>query len=232
MSKDIYSKGIICLDCRKLISNGATRCKPCNSLFLSPQRQKIAKERGFGLWMKGKHLSEETKEKLSKMFKGKKRPSSFGKKLGEILREGYASGRLKHSPNAGFQKGHPNYFSKHTLESRRKISEAKKKLVVEGKHNFWKGGVSTENQKARKNMQYRLWRTAVYLRDDFVCQMCGQRGGKLHADHIKPFSTYPELRYAIDNGRTLCIECHKQTPTYGVRQNYRRVLQAVDMEFG
>ncbi len=33
---------------------------------------KIAKTRGFGQWMKGKHLSEDTKQKLSKKFKGRK----------------------------------------------------------------------------------------------------------------------------------------------------------------
>lgn len=83
--------------------------------------------------------------------------------------------------------------------------------------NNWQGGISTQNEIMRKRIEYRLWRIAVFTRDDYVCQFCNIRGGELHADHIKPFALYPELRFAIDNGRTLCVSCHKQTDTYGGR---------------
>jgi hypothetical protein len=47
-----------------------------------------------------------------------------------------------------------------------------------------------------------------------MIRFCEKRGGELHADHIKQFAYYPTLRFVLDNGRTLCKECHKQTDTY------------------
>lgn len=92
------------------------------------------------------------------------------------------------------------------------------RLKLSGENaNNWQGGISTKNEIARKRIEYKLWRIAVFMRDNYICQMCNQKGGKLEADHIKPFAYFPELRYAIDNGRTLCINCHRQTDTWGGR---------------
>lgn len=76
-------------------------------------------------------------------------------------------------------------------------------------------GISTENEKVRRSKQYKEWRTAVFERDNYTCQLCGVRGGTLNADHIKPFALYKELRFQLNNGRTLCANCHKSTPTFG-----------------
>lgn len=59
------------------------------------------------------------------------------------------------------------------------------------------------------------WRKAVFERDNYTCQFCGQRGGSLQADHILPYHSHTEVRWSLDNGRTLCVSCHKKTPTYG-----------------
>ena len=54
------------------------------------------------------------------------------------------------------------------------------------------------------------WRKAIFQRDDYRCLDCGERGGELNADHIFPFSKYPRLRFMLENGQTLCKNCHKQ----------------------
>ena len=59
------------------------------------------------------------------------------------------------------------------------------------------------------------WRNAVYKRDDYTCQDCQIKGKRLNAHHIKGFKDYPELRFDLDNGITLCVDCHKKTDNYG-----------------
>lgn len=61
------------------------------------------------------------------------------------------------------------------------------------------------------------WRKAVFERDDYTCQACGIRGVKLEADHDLPFQFFPDLRFELLNGRTLCVPCHRKTDTYGRR---------------
>lgn len=106
---------------------------------------------------------------------------------------------------------------KSSEETRKKQSISMKSAMVEGRHPSWKGGITPINEAIRKSVEYKLWREAVYQRDNFTCRSCGEKeavSGKLNAHHIKPFSLYPELRFAIDNGETLCDECHKKTDTY------------------
>jgi 5-methylcytosine-specific restriction endonuclease McrA len=75
-------------------------------------------------------------------------------------------------------------------------------------------GRTPKNTRIRHSKKYAGWRKSVFERDNYTCLHCGQRGGRIEADHIQPFSTHPNLRFDINNGRTLCIDCHKKTPTY------------------
>lgn len=83
------------------------------------------------------------------------------------------------------------------------------------KSYLWKGGVTPVNKLIRRSTEFRLWREAVFKRDDWICQDCKERGGELHPHHIKPFAIFPELRFAIDNGLTLCKKCHMKTDSWG-----------------
>ncbi len=85
------------------------------------------------------------------------------------------------------------------------------------KSSRWAGGITPLNKILRSSVQYKDWRTAVFERDNWTCVFCGLRGGKLHADHIKAFAFYPEFRFELSNGRTLCIPCHKTTSNYAGR---------------
>ena len=128
----------------------------------------------------------------------------------------------KRNLQIGWNKGIPM-----TKEMKQKQSLLKKgKTLNTGKTHFkkgqtsksknvnWKGGITPINHRIRTSKEYQIWRIAVLMRDDYTCQKCGERGGTLHADHIKPFALFPELRLAIDNGRTLCVNCHKKTESY------------------
>lgn len=52
---------------------------------------------------------------------------------------------------------------------------------------------------------------------------CKIKGGYLQAHHIKSFSNFPDLRFDINNGLTLCLPCHKKTDTF--LANYRKTMR-------
>lgn len=70
------------------------------------------------------------------------------------------------------------------------------------------------SEEGRRSAEYQQWRSSVFVRDNFTCSACGSRGVKLNAHHIKRYCDYPDLRFDVDNGVTLCEECHKKLHRY------------------
>lgn len=105
---------------------------------------------------------------------------------------------------------------KEKLELGRQYYKGKKRPENSGdKCHLWRGGIYPKHLAERQTLEYKQWRTSVFTRDEFTCQSCKKVGGKLNADHIVPFSANEKLRLDINNGRTLCVECHRKTDTYG-----------------
>ena len=144
---------------------------------------------------KGSHLGKEFKKKCQSSFKGKKHTEEAKQK-----------NREKHLGKPGYWTGKKR--DPVSIESRKKSRESQLKRVAEGRHNNYKCGITPINHEARESLEYKLWREAVFSRDDYTCQKCKQKGGDLRAHHILNFATYLELRFAIDNGITLCKKCH------------------------
>lgn len=100
-----------------------------------------------------------------------------------------------------------------------------------GKNHWnWKGGIHKINYSERCYFnslgKYRNLRKKVLKRDNYICQNCGKRGGKLHIDHIKPWSLFPKLRFNLNNLRTLCSDCHRKSDTWGTRSKNKYALRS------
>jgi len=96
----------------------------------------------------------------------------------------------------GYNQGHPNYR-------------------LNPPWNKGKGTKSSKNELLRKNKEFMIWRRAVFERDNYTCQRCGLRSKAgqriiIHPHHIKELAKFPEFAFEINNGITLCSECHQE----------------------
>lgn len=78
------------------------------------------------------------------------------------------------------------------------------------KSYLYKPHLTAEDRLRKRNLvKVREWRDAVYERDDFTCGLCGQRGDKVQAHHLDSWAEYPDRRFDVSNGVTLCRAHHK-----------------------
>ena len=178
----------------------------------------------------GKHHTFETKQKLSKLYKRVKRSKEDCKKISKgMIGRKLSEETKKKIRLSNLGKIHPSP----SFETRKKISDKLKgthrpedvkikiSMKQKGKPKYntrgensphWKGGITPINNMIRGSLEYKLWQDSIFAIDGYCCQKCKRFmvSYKLVAHHILNFSSYQKLRFAIDNGITLCKSCHKE----------------------
>jgi len=141
-------------------------------------------------------------ERCAAANRGKKRSAEFCKHMSEV-RTGYVT------PSS----------------QRKKQSVSMRLAVMNGNHPHvkWRGGTTSLQRILHKTSEYKIWALSVFKRDNYTCQECGRRDGRINPHHIITLSSLlvkhrittleealecKEL-WDISNGVTLCIECHK-----------------------
>jgi len=151
----------------------------------------------------GKKHSEETKQKISKALTGIRRSEESIRNMSKA------------------KKGKP-------LSEEHKINLAKhlKELGLKqrGKNNpSWNPNLTDEERRDKRNYdEYKQWRIAIYKRDFFTCQICGSKEN-ICAHHIYNYKNNKRLRTDLNNGITLCIDCHWDFHRiYGTKNNTKQ----------
>lgn len=157
-------------------------------------------EKGFVPWNFGlkNYMIPWNKGKRFRAIEGEKNPAKrleVRKKISKALKGKKLSDltRAKISLNLCNQKIHPPIYDKKGK-----------------KHWNWQGGITSKNLKIRNSKKMKEWKRKVFEKNNYICQICKQKGGCLEAHHIKSFARFPKLRFQINNGITFCINCHKK----------------------
>jgi hypothetical protein len=177
--------------------------------------------------MKGHHTphTEETKRLISAKKRANPTRYWFGKKR-PVIQTWLNSpeARAKRSKTMTGRRLSPLSRIKMILTKRADPSRpwlGKHRPHMSGDKNWnWKGGISKAYRMGYNSLEYRQWRRAVFERDGYRCQVCGITGTYLTAHHIQSFAYFPELRFIIDNGVTLCEPCHALTDNYKGRAKH------------
>lgn len=166
-----------------------------------------------GRFLKGCKLTDKIKKKMSLIKRGK-----IPKNI-ELIKNYWKGKHLSEITKIKIGLAHKG--KKWTEKQRKNIIP---KLKRGKKHYRWKGGITpiyiNERNKYKLSIEYRLWREAIFARDNWTCQKCNIKGGKLHPHHIQNWSSNKELRTSIENGIILCEKCHRLFHhIYGIKNN-------------
>ena len=154
---------------------------------------------------KGIPHTKEWKEKMSALQKGRKKLIDIRKKFILENPKKAHEGCVKGGKNAGGFKG------THSEETKKLISINRKgKNVGVMNHKYiLDRTMLIKSEKKHFDGRYRGWAKAVKDRDNWVCRIADVNcNGRMEAHHILRWSEFPELRYEVNNGITLCASHH------------------------
>ena len=172
------------VECRQAYRNHPDR----NPAKRPEVRQKISEGMQGHKRCVGRVVSAETRQKISKSLTGKTQSAEHIANRTEGLKRA----REKRGGISPRRKAHLDSIHKSGAE-----------------HPNWKGGISPYRMTHYfRDARYKPFRSAVLNRDDWTCQECGKRGGRLQVHHVIPYADCPERAFDVDNGITLCKKCH------------------------
>lgn len=158
-------------------------------------------KKGFTPWNKGKTgvqpCKPETRLKLSRVMTGKR-----------YIMSGKPRKLRGPQPVEHKEKNRRAHIGKLcSLETREKMSASHPKGELSP---FWIADRSLLIKRQKRNdSAYKEWRRQVWLRDNFKCKIANPDcAGKIEAHHILRWKDFPELRYQLNNGITLCHAHH------------------------
>jgi len=156
-------------------------------------------------WNKGKKLPYLIGNTYGKANKGQIRTSEMRKKY-SLSKMGDKNPQKKPEVKEKNRIGHLGKVC--SLETRKKMSQSHPK--GEKSPNWIQDRTKLKvNELDKLNSQYKVWMLSVKNRDNWKCKMSSSNcNGQLEAHHILSYSEYPELRYDINNGITLCHYHH------------------------
>lgn len=173
--------------------------------------------------MRGKKHSPETIEKMRQAKLGKKNPM-YGKHPVQVITDEAKRNMSKAQKKRFREQKHPRSGTTHSEQSRKKMAKARtgkalskktrqklSKIHTGEKHWNWKKDRSLlkVSEKKHLDVQYREWMMNVKSRDNWTCRIDNENcSGRLEAHHILDWVNYPELRYSLTNGVTLCQAHH------------------------
>lgn len=76
-------------------------------------------------------------------------------------------------------------------------------------HYNWDYNKTPEERDSIRDEADKKWAKRIKEIDNYTCQCCGVRGVVLVSHHLNNYSKYVEERTDLNNGITLCQNCHK-----------------------